>query len=150
MTDVQPSPNASTADVERFLTGVHAQINTSPEEISAAIVADILKSASVEEVFAQQETTHAEDVLGERLLMQDVKWLGSDVDNGPGFYALIRAVDDDGVIQLVTCGARNVMAQLFRLQELNALPIYAAIVENDRKTASGYNVMRLEPRTAPA
>lgn len=129
---------------------MHSQITEDPAAVAAAIVADILAAKTIDDVFAQQDTTHAEDILGERLMVRSVKWLGSDKADGPGFYSLLDAVDDAGTVRLVTCGARSVMAQLFRLQELNAFPLYVAIVQADRATAAGYFPMRLEPRTAPA
>ena len=143
------TPTTQLTDVEKFLTTVAGSIDQDPAAVQAAIVAGILASKTAEDVLHQQETTHAEDVIGVRLLITGLRWLRSDFEQGPGFYCVIDCTDDDGTRQVVTVGSANVMAQLFRLDELGHLPFYAAIVRATRPTAAGYYPMRLEGREAP-
>jgi hypothetical protein len=119
-----------------------------PRSVSRAIVHDILTAPTIDEVFQRRELTHARDILDERLTILGVRWMQGDYDTaGAGFYAVIEAANDDGEKLQISCGARNVMAQLWRLAELGAFPITVAIVESGRATAAGYKPMTLEPRT---
>lgn len=149
MSDVQPSPNVTSTEVEKFLTAVMDQSVDDPAAVSTAIVASILQAKSVDEVLNRQNTVDASSVVGQRLAIRGARWMRSDLQEGPGFYALIDAANDDGEPLLITCGSRNVMAQVYRLIELNALPCYAAIEESERATAAGYHPMSLVGRTAP-
>jgi len=87
-------------------------------------------------------------VLGETLTVLAVRWLKGDFESGPGFYAVIEAANQDGEKVQVSCGAGTVMAQLWKLGELDAFPIQVAIVESGRTTAAGYKPMTLEHRNA--
>jgi hypothetical protein len=146
MTEVTYSESA---EVERFIAAASAQVLDDPEAVSRAIVHDILTAPSIDKVFQQRELTHARDVLDERLTILGVRWMQGDYDTtGPGFYAVVEATNEDGEKLQISCGARNVMAQLYRLAELDAFPITAAIVESGRATAAGYRPMTLEPRNA--
>jgi hypothetical protein len=139
----------SPAEVERFIAGASAQVLDDPEAVSRAIVHDILSAPTIDEVFRRRELTHARDVLGEPITVLDVRWMKGDYDTeGPGFYAVMDAASADGEKVQVSCGARNVMAQLWRLRELDAFPIQVAIVESGRTTAAGYKPMTLEPANA--
>lgn len=149
MTDVVPSENISNREVEAFLTSVDAQVNDDPAAVAASIVASILQAPDAQSVLQQASTTQAVDVLDQRLLIRGQRFNKSDKADGPGFYAIIDAVSDDGEVMLITCGARNVMAQIYRLGELGALPCHAAIVQQDKPTAAGFYPMSLEGREAP-
>jgi hypothetical protein len=148
MTDVQPIDTIANSEVERFLTSVEAAVMDDPAAISAAIVANILQARTAEDVFGTNDVTPAEDVLGQRLTIRGVRWNRSRYDDGPTVYAMIDAVDDDGEVLTISCSGRNVMAQLFRLNELGAFPAVCAIVQADRPTAAGYFVLNLVARAA--
>jgi hypothetical protein len=135
------------AEVERFIAGATSQVLDDPEAVSKAIVHDILTAPSIDDVFRTRELTHARDVLGERLTILGVRWMRGDFDTaGPGFYAVVEATNGDGEKLQVSCGAGNVMAQLWWLAEHDELPISVAIVESGRTTAAGYRPMILERR----
>lgn len=119
-----------------------------------AIVQRILASESVEEVLAETEAIHARDVLGAALQITGYSFNNSTLGgDGPKFYMLIDCVDDGGEAFKVTCGAVNVMAQLYRLAELGAIPGLFRIVESDKETSAGFRPMWLkaiEPGMATA
>ena len=145
-TDMTSAPGT---EVEQFIAGATAQVLDDPEAVARAIAQDILTAPTVDEVFARRELTHARDVLGETLTVLGVRWMQGDYDNtGPGFYAVMECANADGEKVQISCGARNVMAQLWRLNQLGAFPIRIAIVESGRTTAAGYKPMTLEPRNA--
>lgn len=113
-----------------------------PEEIAREIMARILRAETPEEVLSQAGTTSARDVLDKALNLLDVRFLRSSFDEGPGVYAILQMGDPDtGEVFPVTCGSRNVLAQAFRLNGLNALPRLVKIVEAGKDTARGYRPM---------
>lgn len=150
MSDTQAMDVPNSQEVEKFLTSIGDQAIEDPAAVSSAIIANILQARSAEELFNRPETTDASSLLGVRIVVSGVRWMRSDFVDGLGFYCLIDAANDDGEKLTISCGSRNVMAQLYRAIELHLLPCYCAIVESERTTAAGYKVMSLEGRTAPA
>ncbi len=98
----------------------------------------ILTAPTIDEMFARHELTRVRDVLGEPLTVLGVRWIQGDYDTaGPGFYAVMETANTDGEKVQVSCGARNVMAQLWRLNQLGTFPIQVAIVESYCTTTAG-------------
>lgn len=128
--------------------GVQAFVED-PLQVSQAIVARILAAETLEEVLDQGKALHARDVLGRPFTAHAVRFNTSSFAGGesgsPGVFAVIDAeFHDDGSRAVVTCGSRNVMAQLYRakqLGELSAKPF--AIKESDTPTAAGFTPMWL-------
>lgn len=136
-----------------FLAAAENQAPRDPKQAALDIVERILASESVEEVLGETQAIHARDVLGNVLTIVGFTFnqstLGGD---GPAFYMLIDCADPNGETFKVTCGAVNVMAQLYRLNELGALPGLFRIVESGKETAAGFKPMWLkavEPGEAP-
>jgi len=131
-----------------FLTAAQSAPPVDPEQAMLDIVRRILSAGDAAEVLDQQTGIHARDVLDQPLQIVGFDYNESDFGGtGPQFYMLLRCVDDDGQEFRVTCGAVNVMAQLYRLGELGALPIRAKIVEASKTTAAGFTPMWLETVT---
>lgn len=128
--------------------GVQAFIED-PLAVSQQIVARILSAESVDDVLSQGKALHAKDVLGRAFTAHDVRFNQSAYAGGesgsPAVFAIIQAeFHDDGSFGVVTCGSRNVMAQLYQLKRLGKLsdqPL--AIRESDTPTAQGYSPMWL-------
>lgn len=128
-----------------FLAAGKAAVAQDPEAAALEIVRRILNAEDVSAVLTQQEAIHARDVLGQTLHVIGYDANESDyTEGGPSFYMLINCVTDDGEPYRVTCGAINVMAQLFRLGQLSAFPIDARIIESAKPTKAGYRPMWLE------
>lgn len=141
MTDV-----ATTNDmrVVEFLAAGKNSAVVDPEQAQLEIIRRILASDSIADVLEQQEAIHAKDVLDERIRIVGFRYMESDLkETGPAFYMLIDCVNDDGEPYSVTCGAVNVMAQLHRLGQLDALPMVGRIIETEKKTKAGYTPMWL-------
>lgn len=133
------------ARVVAFLAAGKDAANVDPERAQLDIVRRILASDSVEDVLVQQEATHARDVLGDVLQIVGIRRQESSVgESGPDFYMLLDCVTEEGEPFAVTCGSINVMAQLHRLEELDAFPLTARIIEVGRPTKNGYKPMWLE------
>ena len=137
--------------VAAFLAAGRDSAVVDPQQAQYDIVRRILASDSIEDVLKQQEAIHARDVLGEALCVTGIRRMESSVgETGPDFYMLIDCVAPDGEPYAVTCGAVNVMAQLHKLEELDAFPLVLQLVEVGRPTKAGYKPMWAELNaTAP-
>jgi hypothetical protein len=144
---------ASEARIAEFLAAASNQEPVDPAVAAMDIVRRILAADSIEDVLKGTPAIHAADVVNTPLIITGFTFNESDLtESGPGFYMLIDCADSQGEPYKVTCGAVNVMAQLWRLQQLEALPLVAKIVESEKKTKAGYRPMWLEavsPDDAP-
>jgi hypothetical protein len=142
------------AKVAEFLAAAQNEAPIDPWQAQLDIVQRILSAGDIDAVLTQTEAIHAADVLGDVLRVTGYAFGESTFKgNGPAFYMLVECVDADGVPFKVTCGAVNVMAQLYRLGQLNAFPLLARIVESEHETKAGYKPMWLEavtPDSVPA
>lgn len=153
-TPARVSPN--TIDVldsevfKRFLAAPDDASNElDPEQVSIDIIGRILNATSVDDVLGGAGATHARDFLNVPFTLTNVRFNRSDFDeSGPSFYALLEGADGNGEPVTVTCGARNVIAQAWKLNDMGALPVALVLQESERTTRRGYKVMWLEK--APA
>lgn len=128
-----------------FLSAATQSAPVDPEMAALDIVRRILAAEDASAVLQQTASIHAKDVLGDVLTILDYQYNESDIaDSGTDFYMLVDCVDANGEAFKVTCGAINVMAQLYRLKELGALPLQARFVETEKTTRRGYKPMWLE------
>ena len=144
------SPN--TVDVldsevfQRFLAAADNDVaELDPEHVSIDIIGRILNATTVDDVLGGAGATHARDFLNVPFVLTSVRFNQSDFgDSGPAFYALLEGANGDGEPVTVTCGARNVIAQAWKLREMNALPVKLVLQESERTTRAGFKVMWLE------
>lgn len=138
---------ATTGDARlaEFLAAAQSQEPVDPTQAALDIARRILASETIEDVLGGTPAIHAADVIGKSLNILGFTFNESAIEgSGPAFYMLIECVADDGEPFKVTCGAVNVMAQLFRLRQLDALPMQARIVETEARTRNGYRPMWLK------
>lgn len=136
---------------QRFLAAADdATQEVDEEAITVEIIGRILNATSVDDVLGGRDATHARDFLGVPFALTGVRFNRSDFEGtGPAFYALLEGADADGQKVTVTCGARNVIAQAWKLADMGALPVRVQLREADRPTRNGYRVMWLEASTEP-
>lgn len=130
-----------------FLLGDATPEFEDAEQASRDIVMQILNAKDVESVFEGADTTPARDLLGVPIRILSAKAKRSAYEGGATMFLLIDAVrldQESGEVIKVTTGARNIMAQLYRLTQLNALPVACVIVESERPTAEGYRPLWLK------
>lgn len=135
--------------VRRFLSVATDQPPLDPRDAMLDMITRVLAAESPEDVLEGSAAVHAEDVLGDVLTIVGVRWNESDIADGMGFYALIDCTNADGDPFVVTCGSVMVMAQLFRLNELGALPGRFVIEQAAKATRSGYKPMSLRGAPEP-
>lgn len=114
-----------------------------PELISQEIMRRILEAETVEEVLEMAGTTSAKDIVGVAFTLTDAVIMKSAFDEGAPVYMLLDVADPDtGKAYKVNCGGRNVMAQVYRLKQLGALPTTVKLVEAGT-TAAGHKPLWL-------
>lgn len=132
-------------DLSPLLLGDELPEAVDPEEAARDIMRRILEAPDLDSVFDQAGTISAEDVIGKPLRIRGFKAMKSAYEEGANVYFLIDAVDGDtGEVLTINCGARNVMAQLYRAGQLDGFPLDAAIVKARKATAAGYYPLWLE------
>lgn len=110
-----------------------------PQEAGAAIAARILSAESADDVLTMAGTLSADDVLGKPFVLRDFRFMKSAHAEGSPVYALIEAaMIEDGEVVPITCGGRNVCAQIARLADLKALPVEVKLVRTEKPTANGF------------
>lgn len=132
---ILPQPS----DFERMLETSRSQALEDPEQVSRTIAERILSAGSVEEVLTPGEARHARELLDTPVTVHAVHFNQSDFEDGIGFYAVVDVTDtESGDTFAVTCGGRNVMAQLYQLARLNALPCDVRFTQARKPTRAGY------------
>lgn len=146
---------AKTAETNELLTYeqfiqklelTHSVQVSDPDAVAKSIVQKILDMDDVDQILSGNigGVVHAEDLLDTPVTVTDVRYNKSDHADGLGFYAICDATKSDGTEIVFSIGSMNAMAQLFRLQSLDALPVTLKIVQSKKQTASGYYPMWLE------
>lgn len=130
----------------RFLAAADTEVTErDPDQVAMDIIRRILDATSVDDVLGGAGATHARDFLGRDFALTGVKFNQSSFDSaGPAFYALLEGADGNGEKVAITCGARNVIAQAWKLRDMDALPVVVQLVESPRETAAGFRPMWLE------
>ncbi len=117
-----------------------------PEVVSRMIVERILSAETFEEAFAPQKLPAWRDVALDRtVLVQGFHLNNSTMPEGQGaaIYAIVDLVDTaTGEQMTVTCGGRNVLAQLIKSLEKGWLG--RPVRMTSKATAEGYRVLWLE------
>lgn len=150
-TDVEPVAPAGTADVTpnrlaELLKDMKDRVEIDPEEISRQIIGRILGAATADEVLATGDVRGAREILGQTILIHNIKLNESDYTDGAGVYMIVECSDPDfGEAFIVSTGSAHCMAQLYRLSELGALPCKAKFAQSTKATKAGFFPMRLEP-----
>ena len=156
-TNTPVTRNPNTLDVldsevfQRFLAAGEATSDElSADEVTVDIIGRILNATSVDDVLGGTQATHARDFLDTPFALTGVRFNQSDFEGaGPKFYALLEGADRNGEKVTITCGARNVIAQAWKLKDMDALPVQVELRQSDRPTRAGYHVLWLEKASAP-
>ncbi len=143
MTDNTPATQSTT--VERFLAATKAGQEQDPDVTAMQILEQIINSETAADVFGGAGAVHAKDMIGEPFVLVGIKFNESTMGgDGPDFYGILEAADDNGERFVISCGAVKVMARAWRAQDLDVLPVRVRIIAADHPTAAGYYPLDLE------
>lgn len=139
-------PEPDPRQVALWLLGAEEKEDDDAEESQLSIMLRILGAEGVDQILASQEVMGADELLREVLILNGVKWKKSTKGDGKGVYALMMAhretTDTDVVI---SCGGKNVCAQLLRLNAGGYLPHKVMVTKSAKPTAAGFYPLWLEP-----
>lgn len=132
-------------DEKALYLGDNATANDADAQ-AKAIVARILSADTAEDIFGgPSELLSAEDMVGQPFTLIDVEARESDIEGGTGVYALLHIARWGTTdTELMTCGARNVMAAAFRGKSLHLLPRGPLTIVEGNKTRAGYTPLWLQ------
>lgn len=130
----------------RFLAAAdEGSLDASADQTSIDIIARILQATDAAAVLGREDVLHARDFLDRPFTLLGVKFNRSEYDGaGPRFYALLDGANGDGEPVKITCGAKNVIAQAWKLLDLGALPIKVVLKQSAKPTAAGFHVIWME------
>ena len=116
-----------------------------PQEIALRITQQILQAGDVDAIFAVTESTPMQELLGIGIEVDDVTFHASSFKDGPPVYALIKATRlDSGDKVTASCGGRSIMAALFRMKQLQALPQRIKVENSKKPNAEGNHTLILK------
>lgn len=121
-------------------------LDIDPGDMAEQITKRLLTAESLDDLLSPQEAEKADDWIGKAIEVHGGRWMRSDYDEGAPVYLLIDAVDvESGERVLITCGARNVMAQVMRMHQQGWLPAKVKITRARRASKAGFFPLWLEP-----
>lgn len=141
-------------DLERayaaILDGAPIPTAGDPEVVSRAIVERILAADTFEEAFKPQELEAWADLVGVPVRVVDfhlnpTQFTPGEGGQGASVYAVVDLElvgQEDQGIKTVTCGGRNVLAQLVKMAERGWSEHVVTIIS--KPTAEGYNALWLQ------
>lgn len=119
-----------------------------PEVVSRAIMARVMDAESFEDAFAPQSLKSWSDYLDVPVLVREVRLNKSTVKRVAGMPSVYAVVDiafltgnQQGEVETVSCGGRNVMIQLVKMLEKDWLDKPVQLVS--KVTAEGFDVLWL-------
>lgn len=112
---------------------------TDPAEASLAIGRRILTAPDAESVLTPASTISTDELVGEAVELRDYRVMRSDIEGGIPYYMLLEAVRlDTGELIMIDTSSLNIMAQVWKLKRLEALPRRVRIIAAGRRTRQGY------------
>ena len=133
------------SEVEKYLETMDRLPVEDPEAVALEIVARRLSAQNVQDLLAPMVVTGARDLVYRPLILQSVHFNRSAYEGAVQVYAIMDCTDrTTGERFTVSCGAGDVLAQLYKLVGWDALPIDVQIVQAARPTASGFYPLHLE------
>lgn len=109
-------------------------------DVQKRIVEKILTADDADTLFGDDgDLFTAESLLNEPLTVERFHYLKSDYQDGLGFYAICEATRDNGEALVFSIGAMKAMAQLFKAEQLGALPRRLVIIQ--KTTRSGRDIL---------
>lgn len=148
--DVEPYEDVSAAELERYVSTIDSLVVDDPDAIALKIAQRRLAAKSIEELLAPQEVKSAKDFQYRPLNIREVHFNRSRYEGGVHVYAVFDAVDEStGEMGTFACGAADVLVQLYKLVEWQALPITVQIMPSKNPSQNGHFPLHLEAVPPP-
>lgn len=132
-TDVAKVPGDYTEDLTAILLGDEVPEYDDPEAIQRAIVTRILEAESFDDIFGGQGTISSQELLDIPIEVHRCRVMKSSFEDGFGAYMVMDITRlDTGDSEVLTSGARKIMAQVYIAQRRGFLPAKVKIIEAGR------------------
>lgn len=117
-----------------------------PEEVQERILRSLMTATTADDILRAGEAQPASTVYGVPLRIEQIRASESDFADGADLYLHVDAkILSNGDAITFSCGARDVVMKLIRLDQKKMLPIDAVIDESKKQTKAGYYPVFLRP-----
>jgi hypothetical protein len=114
------------------------------EEVYRSIIEAVLQSPDANSVLELIEAEGLKDYVGRVIDIAGFSVNDSDYEQGAQVYVAIRAIDvETKTRRIITTGWQRVMAQLLRLQQLDAFPVRCTVHQAKRPNQHGSYPLQL-------
>jgi hypothetical protein len=118
-----PAGLAKQGEFNQFLIDKKSQDGDPEVDPYERIIKQVLSAETADAVLTPVEVKQGRDIIGIEIIVVGFTLNKSEFDAGSPFYASMECLfPPDGSPEVVNCGHKKVLAQLVRLQELNAFP----------------------------
>jgi hypothetical protein len=118
-----PAGLARPSEFDQFLTDKQARDGDPEVDPYERIIKQVLSAETADAVLTPVEVKQGRDIIGMPIIVIGFTLNKSEYDAGSPFYASMECLfPPDGTSEVVNCGHKKVLAQLVRLQELDAFP----------------------------
>lgn len=129
--------------ISRYVYADSDRVDVAPTDSHKAIIEDIFASETVDDVLAQNEAEALENYVGRVITIRAFSINDSDFEDGAPIYVALKITDEEtGERRVTTSGEQNVMAQLMRLEQLNAFPLRCRPYTSKRPNRHGRYMIR--------
>lgn len=134
------------ATLTRFLAVAESDAKAmDPGAVAMEIIGRVLDAETVDAVLATDKAISSEDYVGRPFVLLSARFSPSQYEGeGPQFFATMTIADENGEKQVLNSSAGRIIAQVFKLRELDAMPVKVVIGKAERPSRAGYYPLWLE------
>ena len=131
--------------LSQYLSANDGNLDVAPDPIHSGIIQEILGAGSADDVLQVWEPEKLESFTGRKIRLLEFRMQDSDYAEGAPIYAAVKVLDvDANTKHLITTCEQAIMAQLLRLEQLEAYPIDVIPIQASRPNRHGRYLMRLK------
>jgi hypothetical protein len=125
MTDMVPTDMTPSTDLEAWLEAANLPEESDADEVTREILLRILSATSVEQALSPPAVVKADDMIDEAFMVEGIMWRRGEQDDGNvSRFATMQAVNRDGERFVVNSGAKQVVVQLWVVEQLGGFPVW--------------------------
>lgn len=148
-TPATPATDIATTEdvaVAAFFDHAASLVPEDDEAMQERILRNLLTATTVDDILRSGEATPASAIYGVPIRVHSIRASESDFSDGPERYLHVDVETlGNGDRLTVSCGARDVVMKLIRLDQLHMLPVTVRIEQSKKATKGGYFPVFLRP-----
>lgn len=127
------------SELAKFVEYANSLPTDDPEVIQERILRALMTATTAEDIIRAGEAVPAAEVLGIPLTIMAIRGSESTFEDGPNLYLHVDAkIRSNGDSITFSCGARDVVTKLIRLDQLRMLPVDAVVQKSAKPTGDGF------------